>query len=99
MTGKDSTTSAKGIDPKLRIVESLKNVMKRKIDNSPFQYDLFGYQESDENKLHRLKCQQEKIRRSFFARYNLVLKELEEIQIELDDLSLKYETKSRAAGE
>ena len=55
------------------------------------QYDLFGYQESTEDSIHRLKVSQEKIRRSFFARYNATLKELDRIDAELEEL--KHEQK------
>lgn len=75
-------------------MEELTLSMEKKNKISVYQYDLFGYRETDENRLHRLKCQQEKIRRSFFARYNLVLKELEEIQGELNELTLKMERKN-----
>ena len=50
------------------------------------QYDLFGYTESVEDQIHKLKVNQEKIRRSFFVRYNLVLKDLERIDAELEEL-------------
>jgi len=79
------------VDINLHAVQEFEIMKSRKPESH--QYDLFGYMETDDNKLHRLKCEQEKIRRSFFARYNLVIKELDAIQAELDDLTLKMEKK------
>lgn len=60
--------------------------MKRS-KHDPRQLDLFGYQESIEDRIHYLKCKEEKTRRSFHARYTIVIKELDEIRAELEELT------------
>ena len=61
--------------------------MKKKPD--PRQLDLFGYKETDSDRLHRLSVKHENLRKSFMVRYNLVLEELTEMQFELDELNVK----------
>lgn len=58
------------------------------------QLDLFGQTETIEDQLHRLKCKQEKMQRSFFQRYNLVLRELEEIKMEIEEIEHARENPS-----
>ena len=70
------------------------STMKRKTNYSPYQMDLFGYQEKDSDKLHRLKIRQEKNLKSFMVRYNLVLEEHARIDAEIDELNLKLGEKN-----
>lgn len=65
--------------------------MKKKPD--PRQLDLFGYKETDADRLHRLSVKHENLRKSFMVRYNLVLEELTEMQFELDELNVKIGAK------
>lgn len=53
------------------------------------QLDLFEFNESQDDAIHRLRIEQEKLRKSFFVRYNTVIKELDKIQAEIDWIESK----------
>lgn len=57
------------------------------------QLDIFGEEESLEDRIAKLKARQEKNMKSFFVRYNLVLKEHEALEIEIDELRRQIQCK------
>lgn len=66
--------------------------MKRtKISASPFQMDLFPMPEVDfREKIETLKAQVDKMRRSFFKRYELYQKDLDKAEKDIQDLVSSY---------
>jgi hypothetical protein len=52
------------------------------------QLDLFDSQESQEEKIYKIKIKQELMQKSFFARYHAVIKEMEQLRDEIYRMEL-----------